>query len=556
MRTTRIAGLDVPLGPDQLPVGWPQDHGIATLAWDVLAWAEEMLAQPDGDDAGDPWQWTAYQARILSWWYAVDKNGNWTTRRGQIVMPKGAGKSPFAAAIACCELLGPVKFNGFDSNGEAIGKPHPSPVVQLAAVSESQARNTMDLVIPMINLGQIKKERPDIDPGLTRVRTSNGTLTPITASPSSQEGARATAIVADETHTWTPARGGSVLAAVIRRNTAKTKGRTLETTNGWRPGEDSEAQKTFEAWQNIVDGRAPGSGILRFHPEAHVEDLSDIDEVRAALTELYSESPWIGPAGIDRFIEEIFDTGTTPSDARRFYLNQIASAEDGWVMEHEWSGRYFEKLEPRPTPITDGDMITLGFDGSRRRSRGVPDATALIGCRVSDGHVFEIKVWEAPKGPEAKNWVVPTTEVDAEVRNAFKQYNVIGFYADPAKWETFVADWEAKYGGKLKVKASRSNPVTFWFSGRGQIIARALEQFHTAIVDGEMSHDGASALTRHVLNARVRMRTSGVHIDKEHPESERKIDAAVAATLAWAARLDAVAAGILEKRGPSRGFTF
>ena len=76
--------------------------------------------------------------------------------------------------------------------------------------------------------------------------------------------------------------------------------------------------------------------------------------------------------------------------------------------------------------------------------------------------------------------------------------------------------------------------------GRGVQASRALEAFHDAVVDREMTHDGGSVLTRHVLNARRRPGRSGMQVGKEHPESPRKIDAAVAAVLAWQARLDAL----------------
>ena len=82
-----------------------------------------------------------------------------------------------------------------------------------------------------------------------------------------------------------------------------------------------------------------------------------------------------------------------------------------------------------------GEEITLGFDGSRKRIRGTTDATALIGCRVSDGHLFEIKVWEQPDGPAGEDWEVPITDVDNQVKQAFEDYKVIGMFADPAKWE-------------------------------------------------------------------------------------------------------------------------
>ena len=107
--------MRLPLAPDGLPVGMPNQHGIPTLGWGVLAWAEEFLAQPDGQAAGDNWQWTDTQARIVAWWYAVDKQGQWLYRRGQIVLPKGSGKSPLAAALSCCALAGETVFDGFDA---------------------------------------------------------------------------------------------------------------------------------------------------------------------------------------------------------------------------------------------------------------------------------------------------------------------------------------------------------------------------------------------------------------------------------------------------------
>lgn len=127
-------------------------------------------------------------------------------------------------------------------------------------------------------------------------------------------------------------------------------------------------------------------------------------------------------------------------------------------------------------------------------------------------------------------------------------YNVVGFYADPAKWESYVADWEARYGAKLKV-GRKGHPIEWWMTGgRSHLVAKALEQFHTAVVQGEMTHSGSSVLTRHVLNARRKIRNGTLQIAKKHPDSEDKIDAAVAAVLAWQARIDARAKGIGSKK--------
>lgn len=529
------------LGADGLPDGWPEDHGIATLGPDVLAWSETELAQPDGDFAGQPWVWRESQARYVCWWYAVGPDGKWLWRRGQVVLPKGAGKSPVAAALSSCELAGPVHFDGWDASGQPVGRPHPSPWVQLAAVSQDQTDNTMSLVLSMLREGSAGESIPGLDLGLTRVRTRNGILQPVTASAPSREGQRSTAAILDETHLWSTVNGGVRLAATIRRNLAKMGGRSLETTNTWIPGQGSVAQLTAEFADKIREGVTRDVGVLRWHPFADVPDLADEVALRAGLAKLYGDSPWVD---LDRLVAEINDLATDPEDARRFYLNQITHASDSWLSQPEWAG-----CSDAAKVVASSEPIVLGFDGSRRRARGVTDATALIGCRVSDGHLFEIEVWEQPSGE--RDWMVPATAVAATVRDAFRRYNVIGMYADPALWEAYVNQWEADLGRRLKVKASRDHPMHWWMTGgRATQTVRALEQFHSAVVDGELSHDGSSALTRHVLNARRRSSRSGIQISKEHPDSTRKIDAAVAAVLAWQARLDAVAAGVGEHRKP------
>jgi len=51
-----------------------------------------------------------------------------------------------------------------------------------------------------------------------------------------------------------------------------------------------------------------------------------------------------------------------------------------------------------------------------------------------------------------------------------------------------------------------------------------------------------AGLTEHVLNARRKVSPrAGIIISKAYPDSPDKIDWAVAATLAWAARLDSMA---------------
>ena len=204
-------------------------------------------------------------------------------------------------------------------------------------------------------------------------------------------------------------------------------------------------------------------------------------------------------------------------------------------------------------PIAKGDVITIGFDGSRRRKKGITDSTVIAGCRVSDGAVFIIGAWEQPHGfvdPTGEGWEVPVGEVDAAMRKAFQDFRVVGCYCDPALWQGTVADWTAKYGHKMIAKATASNPMEFWMiGGNNKRTVDALEKFEDAVLNLELRHFDEPILTSHVLNARLKESNVGYQIGKETPYSPHKIDAAVAAVLAWRARLDAVAKGVGLKRG-------
>jgi hypothetical protein len=130
--------------------------------------------------------------------------------------------------------------------------------------------------------------------------------------------------------------------------------------------------------------------------------------------------------------------------------------------------------------------------------------------------------------------------IDAAVVDAFKRFRVVGFYADPSGWQSQLGAWEHSYSRRLKVRATSDHPTHFW-ANRTTVMVRALAAFEEAVCNGDLTHDGSYRLTEHVLNARRNPTPrAGLQIAKEYPDSPRKIDCAVAATLAWAARLDAV----------------
>src|ERR1035437_1084336 len=255
---------------DGLPVGLPEDQGVRSAGYDVFVWSETTLVQPDGDNAGDPWGWRPSQARYVDWWFAMDDDGNYLWRRGQITLPKGAGKSPMAAALACVELAGPTRFAGWKDDGRPEMRCHPSPVVKLSALSADQAQDaTVSLALGMLSGAAAALEVSGLDPGLTRIRSRTGTLSSSTARSASKEGLRPTSVILDETSFWVASNGGHRLAETLRRGLAKTGGRSIECTNMWAAGQGSVAERTAEYGEAVRAGTHAGDGVLRWQPSGH-----------------------------------------------------------------------------------------------------------------------------------------------------------------------------------------------------------------------------------------------------------------------------------------------
>jgi hypothetical protein len=250
---------------------------------------------------------------------------------------------------------------------------------------------------------------------------------------------------------------------------------------------------------------------------------------------------------MEAIADMFWDTSNDVQMLRSDYLNQITHASDSWLSQPDLQARVLLGRAIDPT-----EPVVLGFDGSQGRVKGKADATALIGCTLRDGHIFEVRVWEQPSGPAGAGWVAPVDEVDAEVRDAHKRLNVIGFFGDPSGWEEQMARWEAEYGARYKVKASAAAPISYNPRTRRTQIQQLLQAFESAVVNGTMTYDGSANLTRHFLHARRRANRNGYLLYKAYPDSPDKIDAAYAALMAWGARLDALALGLDKTTGTPR----
>lgn len=514
-----------PLAP--VRVG-PEGTPLLTLGWDVLGWTAKWLLQPDGPDAGTPWRATVEQARFLLWWYAIDDHGRFAYRSGVLRRMKGWGKDPLAAVLCAVEFVGPCRFEKWKGDAPEL-KTHPAAWIQIAAVSKEQTRNTMTLFPGLFSKAALSEYGIDMGKEIIYGHSGRCRIEAVTSSPRALEGGRATLTIQNETHHWLEANEGHEMAKVISRNAGKSRdgsSRVLSITNAHRIGEDSVAEREWDAYEKRRDG------ILYDSLEAPADvDVTDPLAVREALVIARGDSTWLD---VDRITEEILDPRTDEPTARRFYLNQLRAEKSSWIRAAEWDAC------ERDEAVPDRALITLGFDGSHYR-----DATALVGTVVATGYQWIVAVWERPE-LAAEDWEVPAVELKAVVEQTFARYDVWRLCADPWGWDETLAGWSALYGQGRQ----RQERIVAWRANLLGPMARLIKDYETAVRSRTIGHERSELFARHVANC-VKRPTSlrdddgqfAYVLSKDGPNSPRKIDVAMAALLSYRAYLDAITEG-------------
>lgn len=525
-----------------------------SLGWGVLDWWAKYLKSPAGDG---PFMPTLEQARFTLWWYAVDNNGTYIYQEGVLRRLKGWGKDPYAAALSLAELAGPVALSHFDPSGQPVGKRRHAARIEIAAVSREQTDNTFSMF--PIMMSELLKQDYGLAPHMFVIHASGGgRVQAVTSSPAAMEGKRPTFVLMNEIQWWGAGPGGEVnnghaMAKVTKGNVTKIpEARRLSICNAHIPGYDTVGERYYDSWQDVQSGKSVDTGLLYDALEAPADTpLSEIPsqkedpegyaagikKLREGVEIARGDSYWLP---VDEIVMSTLDKMTAVTESRRMFLNQVNAHEDSWIAPAEWDRI---ALTDPMFALKKGERITLGFDGSKSN-----DWTALVACRVSDGCLFLLQVWNPDNYP---NDEVPRDQVDAVVRSCFEGYDVVGFRADVKEFEAYVDQWSRDFKKVLKVNATPNNPVAYDMRGQKKQFAFDCERFLDAVLEREVNHYGNDMVLRqHVLNAR-RFPTiyDAISIRKASKDSSKKIDAAVCAVLAFGARQDV----LMSKHNTGRG---
>lgn len=512
-----------------------------SLGFLLAAWITAHCVVPAGYDLNRPFRLTGWQLRNAVDFYTVKPGIEFNAarpalgsafrwRRGQIVGGQKLGKSPFGAAVACFEAVGPCVFCGWAAGGERfrcsdwgcgcgfeyeyrpgepMGMPRRTALIQLLATSEEQTANVYRPLQTMIRNGRLD-DLMKVREGFIRL-PNGGRIDPVTSSAKSKLGNPVNFAIMDESGVYTKRSGMFEVADTVARGTAGMDGRVLELTNPWDPMDASFGQATYEA---RVDD------IMKYFPR-HDPDLDFMDDVdrRKILEFVYSGSPWIQLDQIESMCKELLQRD--PTQARRFFGCELVQGLGSYMPE-----ALYDATESDREPPEAGTQVCLGFDGSQ-----TGDWTALR-AETLDGYR-----WTPTYGPSGRptfwnpaEWEgrIPRSEVNAAVDELFSKYDVARFYCDPHPWETQVDDWSLRYGGDIVVP---------WPTNQIGRMYDALTRFLQDTADHTTTHSVDATAKLHMMAAR-KVAKPGDRYVLGKPSQNQKIDITMADILAHEAAAD------------------
>lgn len=515
-----------------------------TLGFLVADWKEAHCTIPDGFRMGEPFVETDWQLWATVNHYRVKPTATvgqlapaFHFRRSQIILPQKAGKGPWSASDALAQAVGPVVFDGWAAGGEVydcadygcgcgwtygyepgepMGVPWPTPLVQVTAFSEDQAKNIWSPLQSMVRRGPLA-DVIRVGEEFARIG-EGGRIDKVTSSAKSRLGQPITAAYQDEVGLWTKQSGMVDVAETQRRGLAGMGGRAVETTNAFDPAENSVAQRTLTS--KALD-------VFRLFPQAPAHlSFGDKRERRQILRHVYRGVPWVDLDAIEAEALELMETDR--AQAERFFGNRLVATADAWWDEKQIA-HWLSLASPREVPAKT--RVALGFDGSQYDDWTGIRARAMF----PDGSVYGFTPTFADGrptwwDPSAHGGEIPRSAVQAAVEELFDRFDVTRMYADPELWSSELDAWSARFGEQR---------VVVWPTYRTRQMADVLERLTVDTSQSSYTHDGDPVLLEHLRNARRVRRPGGIVVGK--PTQHQKIDLAVADALAHEAFADSPA---------------
>lgn len=445
---------------------------------------------------GQPFSLLDWQRQTLADIYMPGADGRRARRQYLLGLPRKNGKSQLGSALALAHLIA----DQHDSAPEVIS----------AAGDREQARLVFEEAKRMVVAS------PELSDVLTPFRNSirceiNGGVYKVVSSDAGlQQGLNPSFVVFDELHVF---KNGDLLTALSQGSAMRNSPMLLAiTTAGYDL--DSPLGKMYSDGLKL-DGRIESGvrkkgedsrkdfGMTWWGPTKEELTAEGFDYRDPEVWRRHNPSWDIMPdpeAEFSTAVRQLHE-----SDFIRYRLNGWTSSEAAFLPAGAWDACTKQERTLKP-----GEAVVLGFDGSWRG-----DSTALVAVSLEDLHVEVLGHWEAPANDP--DWRTPAWEVEARILEAVEHFKVVELAADPWRFEQSLQ----------KLEQEGVPVVEFPTNSRARMVP-ATSGFYQAVLDREISHDGHSAMTRHLGNAVLKEGPQGAYITKEYKSSRRFIDLAVA----------------------------
>lgn len=432
-----------------------------------------FLITPRGQGAKEPFNLRNFQREIIRGSFAP------RIRTSLISIPRANGKTMLAAALGLAEMfVGP-----------------PSAEVLVVASDQRQANITKNYAKRMVELNPILADRIQVYSDRLYLPENDATLLPLPAEPGALHGHDPSLMIVDELHVVTE----DVWEAVTSVSGKRPESLTLAIST---PADSADSVM----WRLVEHGRA-GTDPSFYFREYAAPDGCEVDDRgawRIGNPALADPEPFLAEDGLESALKTIREPRF-----RQLRLGQWVTGVNSWLPWGAWSQC------ARPRKISPNERVVFAFDGSASG-----DSTALVGCTM-DGHVWLEGIWE---NPGDDRWRVPRENVSAAVDLAFSRYNVVELACDPWGWRSEIETWANRYGEKR---------VLEWNTAAAQRMGPATDRLYQAVMTKTVTHDGDERLSSHIAHCVAKPTPQGDLVSKDKKGSPRKIDAAVAAIVAY-----------------------
>jgi phage terminase large subunit-like protein len=443
-----------------------------------------------------------WQAPIMYEALSVVPSGDPYWKTIVIVVPRKGAKTTTLAAFADYSL------------DEGVGEPE----ILLAAGSDKQAGRLYSQCAGFIRRSGELRERMVVREYVGEIARSDGAgkITRLSSEGDTQHGANPSLVVIDELHVWRTPKLRRSWGALTTADGARSESQVFAiTTEGEASGreesilgqlvDENEAQGDLEAMPGVTISRHHESRtvVFRWHAvdvraadprplrraaaavkkEPSAANVAVKERLEAALLESVmpaNPASWITS---DYILGQALSAKVMPSDFLQLHAGVAADSQERWIDREIWNALKSDE------EIPDGARITVGVDCGLTH-----DSTAVVWAwKDEDGRVhLQSRVWCArpPRVAAAHIHVaggrIRNEPVKALIRDLATKYQVDAVVYDKRFFEDAAA--ELSDDGLLMVELAQN----------GGAMRDAEQQFHDAIIEDMIRHDGDPVLTAHV----------------------------------------------------------